>query len=184
MAEDGYIPEVVEGFGLGLWMATGGGDIHFPACEGGGLVENAFVARREDHLGLPLVWRISILEAHLPNGTSLYLGFFTDLPDRRGLGGVELTTIVTGGDRQLIDTWTTTTEVASARRVNASSVIWPEPGLGQAATIIGWGLWDAPAKGDLRAFDFTRTDAGKPRTFTFAVGDRPAVGAGEVGLVL
>jgi hypothetical protein len=182
MAEDGQIPEVVEGFGSGLWMGTGGANIHLPACEGGGLVENAFVARREDHLGLPLVWRISILEAHLPNGTSLYLGFFTDLPDRRGLGGVELA--VSGSDRQLITTWTTTTEVASARRVNASSVIWPEPGLGEAATIIGWGLWDAVTDGDLRAFDFTRSDGGKPRTFTFAPGDRPAVGAGEVGLVL
>lgn len=179
MAEDGHIPFEGE-VGGGLFGGTGGNLGHLPQVDGvDGIPADGFIARRGDSLGVPQTGRIEDLERRL-QGT-LYLGFFVDLPDRFGLGGVEVTWV--GYERQPTSSWLTTLIGSSVSRRNAAAVIWPiaTPTL---LTVLGWGLWDTQVDGDLRAFDFLRSVTDKsPLSATFAAGRQPAVGASEIGLV-
>ena len=181
MPEDGYIFPALE-IGTGISGIAGGSTGFLPPFEGLGFGDNAFIARRGDHLGLTLAGRVDSLAERLPQGVVYWAGFFTETPDRRGIGGSEVS--VGGYARQPVSQWSTAVVGASARRTNARSLIWPEPGLTTGVTVVAWGVWDAETDGVLRAFDYLRADAGTPRSFTFGVGDRPAIEAGGIGLTL
>ncbi len=179
---DGHISESVDQATEGLWSGTAGSDGCLPRVEGPGLEGEAFLVRRDDHLGLTLEERLNTLAFLLPQGTALYLGFFVDMPDRRGIGGVQLDL-----ERLPVDRWISSTIGARGRRVIADSIVWPaEPGVPDDVTLTGWGLWDVVADGTLLRFDFLRTDGPefKPVTFVLERGQSPGVSRGELGLIL
>lgn len=175
MPEDIVLP----GGGGGAGVASGG-NIHFAGASPATFSADAFVTRRGDHLGLTLVRRRALLALELPQGTNVYVGFFTQMPSRIGEGGTEVS--VSGYARQAIASWVTATEGASARRTNAVALTW-DPFV-TAATVVGWGIWSALTNGTLRDFDFLRTADGDPITHTIAAGWRPGLAAGDIGLVL
>ena len=175
------MPEDAQAHGIGTTIVIGGGgaNAQTPRFEGEQLAGDAFVARRGDHLGLTLAGRMEVLAVRLPQGSDLWCGLFTEMPDRLGLGGTQLAI-----DRLAVSRWATVQLGARARRTNAQSIIWPSPGLTAAAVAIGWGLWSAETDGTLQAFDFLRSDDGAQRSFALSIGSRPAFSSGEIGLVL
>lgn len=177
MAEDGCIPGSEEDVGLfGAVAGVEGCVLEVPGTVFSG---DAFVARRGDHLGLTLAMRLETLEWWLPSGGSRYLNFFTEMPSRIGTGGEEADL-----DRLIVDRWVSSTIGARGKRVTADSIVWPAPGIPDAAVIVGWGIWDAAVAGDLKFFDFIRTADGKATTRSMLAGQRPGVASGELGLIL
>lgn len=146
--------------------------------------DDAFVAQRGDHLGLSVRMRRLTLEWLLPQGTQLYAGLFTEMPDRAGSGGTEAS--VTGYARVPISRWVTKVEGASVRRNNAVPILWPD--LEQPLVVVGWGLWEAATGGVADRFDWTRTSGPtrQPVAWTVPVGDRFGIASGVngIGLVL
>lgn len=139
--------------------------------------DDAFAVHRTDHLGLPFDGRRAVLTERLPYGTNLYGGFFTVMPNRLGAGGTQLEIT-----RVPISRWVNGTRGISASRTNATSMTWGA--LTVAAVIVGWGLWTEVTGGTLRAFDFLRNEADEPVTRELAIGVRPGIPAGRIGLVL
>lgn len=142
---------------------------------------DALVVRRGDHLGLTQAKRRATLEWLLPNGTSYYAGFFSQMPDRRGIGGTEVS--VGGYARQATSRWTNE-EIAAAfvLRTNQAALVWDA--FTTATTLIGWGMWTALSGGTLEYFDFLRTDDDRPVTYPIAAGGRPGIPAGRLGFRL
>lgn len=138
--------------------------------------ESAFEVVRGDYLGLTLARRRAVLEAELPYGTEWFVGLFTEMPDRTGLGGVEVDLA-----RVSISRWVTVIRGANARRTNARALTWGA--LASEATLVGWGVWTAATEGELRAFDFLRNDDFDPITHTIAASFAPGLAAGRIGLV-
>lgn len=180
MAIDGQIQDEAEGVGGGIHALAGGSGAHLPALEGTPIPVEGIVSRRGDALGFTQAIKREILEARLVG--TLYLGLFVDQPDRAGLGGVELTWA--GYARQPVDAWVTTLLGASVARRNSVSIVWPvAPAV--TVTAIGWGLWDAVTDGELICHGFLRSvSSAKPLAATFNPGEQPAVGSGQIGVVI
>lgn len=144
--------------------------------------ENAFAAQRGDHLGMTLEERRLTLENRLEQGVALYCGLFTDMPDRAGNGGTEVS--VTGYARVSVSRWANKVEGASVRRTNAQAILWTA--WSQPVTIVGWGLWTASSGGRLRFFDHIRTSGGdrNPVTRLVPTGSQFAIGTGVHGIGL
>lgn len=146
--------------------------------------DDAFVTRRGDHLGLTLAMRRATLLWWLPQGTELWAGILTQLPDRTGAGGVEAS--ASGYGRVAVSRWLLRNDGASARRTNAAPIYFPT--MAAPVTAAGWGLWSTETEGTLRFFDYIRTSgpARNPTAVVIPTGDRFGFGTGinGIGLVL
>lgn len=143
------------------------------------LAADALVPRRSDHLGLTLDHRRTILAEQLPSGTRLYVGLFTIMPDRTGVGGTEVS--MPNYRRAEIEEWMSVDVGAQVQRTNGITLLWPV--FTEAAVLVGWGAWDAMSGGILRAFGWLRAESEDPITFPVGVGSSPGVPVGELGLL-
>ena len=177
MPTEGHLPGGVGGIALAAGIAG-----HFPGGQPVAFDENAFVARRSDHLGMTLAERVATLAQRLPEGTVQYVGLFLEMPDRAGLGGREVA--VTGYTRRPVSRWRAWTEGASARRTNARALRWAA--MAQPVTLVGWGIWTAASSGTLRFFDWLRTSGPTraPVAWSVPTGSLFAIGSGHHGIGL
>jgi hypothetical protein len=173
----GYAPG--GGFGGGLAAPRKG---FVPGAPALAFDEDAFATRREDHLGLTLAKRRATLLWWLPQGTVLYAGLWTQMPNRAGAGGVEVDDA--NYERVQVSRWLTVTEGASARRNNANAIQWPI--FDQPQTLVGWGLFTASTGDTLEFFDHLRTSGTDrvPVAFTVPAGARFGIGSGRNGIGL
>lgn len=139
--------------------------------------DEALASRRPDHLGLTLERRKAVLATELPYGTTFYIGLFSEMPDRRGIGGTQVAL-----DRVPIDRWVSVVRGAAVHRTNAISLQWGP--IADSVTVLGWGAWTAATDGVLRVFDFLRTDLDEPVGRYLTAGMLPGIASGRIGLVL
>jgi hypothetical protein len=110
------------------------------------------------------------LIALLPNGTNRYVGFFTVLPDDDGTGGTEA--IGSGYARIAHAAWINVAAAPITYRVNDGAVEFAAL-TADLADIVGWGIWDALAAGNLIAFGPILNVGGVEITKTFTSGNQP-----------
>lgn len=113
------------------------------------------------------------LTALLPNGTDVYVGFFTVLPTADdGTGGTEASG--SGYARKAHQAWVNTTVGDYTYRVNNGAIEFTAL-TADLDGVNGWGIWDASVAGNLLAFgplldalgaevyDKTLTNGNQPR---------------------
>lgn len=136
------------------------------------------VSLRAPQYGIPLAQRLAWLRALLPNGTAAYVGLYTAMPSRAGVGGVQagLTRVAHSDWRDVV------VGGFVARRANSGEVRFAT--LAADLTVVGWGVWNALTNGDLLAFGILRNSDGQSRTFNLGAGDDPVFtdGSLQVGL--
>jgi hypothetical protein len=136
------------------------------------------VTLRAPQYGIPLAEKIAWLRTLLPNGTPRYIGFFTTMPARNGLGGVEA--VGSGYVRVAHSSWRDLllgTHVA--RRINSGLLEFAP--LTDDLTLVGWGAWDSSdLDATLKAFGLLRNPDGQPRIFDVGVNDTLRWNDGEL----
>jgi hypothetical protein len=110
------------------------------------------------------------LIALLPNGTNVYIGFFTTLPADDGTGGVEASG--SGYARVNHAAWINVAEDPITYRVNNGAISFSAL-TADLASIIGWGIWDAAVAGNLIAFGPLLDVSENEITKTFTSGNQP-----------
>lgn len=110
------------------------------------------------------------LIALLPNGTNRYVGFFTVLPDDDGTGGTEASG--SGYARIAHAAWINVAAAPITYRVNDGAVEFAAL-TADLVDIVGWGIWDALAAGNLIAFGPILNVGGVEITKTFTSGNQP-----------
>lgn len=130
----------------------------------------AVVSLRPPQYGLPLAQRVAFLRALVPNNGETYVGFFSSMPTRAGVGGVEC--VGSGYVRTLHQAWRDIIVGGFvARRANVGEVRGPT--LTGDLTISGWGIWSASSGGSLLAFGLSRNSDGTARVFQLGADDVP-----------
>jgi hypothetical protein len=111
------------------------------------------------------------LIALLPNGTNVYVGFFTVLPTADdGTGGTEATG--SGYARKDHQAWLNVAEVPITYRVNNGAVEFAAL-TADLEDIVGWGIWDAVSGGNMIAFGPLLDVSENEITKTFTSGNQP-----------
>lgn len=107
----------------------------------------------------------------LPNGTNRYVGYFTTLPTADdGTGGVEATG--SGYARKVHAAWLNTAAAPITYRVNNGAIEFTAL-TADLEDIVGWGIWDAAAAGNMIAFGPLLDSGGNEITKTFTSGNQP-----------
>jgi len=122
--------------------------------------------------GLTDYAEVAALEALLPNGTDVYVGFFTVAPTAdAGTGGTEATG--SGYARKAHQAWTNTSSGDVSYRVNNGAIEFTAL-TADLTGINAWGIWDAAVAGNLIAFG-PLLDAGGSEVSnkTFTSGNQP-----------
>jgi hypothetical protein len=112
------------------------------------------------------------LETLLPNGTDVFVGFFTVEPTADdGTGGTEASG--SGYARKAHQAWTNTTSGDITYRVNNGAIEFAAL-TADLVGINGWGIWDAVSGGNMIAFG-PILDAGGAEVVdkTFTSGNQP-----------
>ena len=111
------------------------------------------------------------LIALLPNGTDVYVGFFTVLPTADdGTGGTEATG--SGYARKAHQAWLNTAVAPITYRVNNGAIEFTAL-TADLDDIVGWGIWDAASGGNLIAFGPVLDASGNEITKDFTSGNQP-----------
>jgi hypothetical protein len=133
--------------------------------------EVVLIQVRAPQFGIPLYAKQRVLQEQLPSGAARYVGLFSSMPDRAGVGGVEA--FGSGYGRVLHSSWTN--EVIGgfiARRTNEGAIEF-QPLTGNLR-VIGWGIWDAPTLGLIQALGLLRIEGtGNPLVFSLENTDIP-----------
>jgi hypothetical protein len=128
------------------------------------------ISLRAPQYGIPLSARQAFLAQQLPNGTPSYVGLFTSMPTRAGVGGTEASG--SGYARVAHSSWRSSVFGGFvARRHNNGEIRFGA--LTGDLTVVGWGAWDAAADGNLLAFGLLRDDDGNARVWELAELDTP-----------
>lgn len=111
------------------------------------------------------------LEALLPNGTDVYVAFFTVLPTADdGTGGTEASG--SGYARKEHQAWINTTSGDITYRVNNGAVEF-DALTADLEDIVGWAIFDAAVAGNMIAFGPLLDVGGNEITKTFTSGNQP-----------
>jgi len=111
------------------------------------------------------------LIALLPNGTNVYIGFFTVLPTADdGTGGTEASS--GGYARKDHQAWINAAEAPITYRVNNGAITFTA--LTEDLVAVGWGIWDASVAGNLIAFGPILDVGENEITQTFTSGNQPS----------
>ena len=111
------------------------------------------------------------LIALLPNGTNVYVGYFTVLPTADdGTGGTE----ALGSDyaRKAHLAWINVAADPITYRVNNGAITFAALAA-DLVDIVGWGIWDAVSGGNLITFGPLLDVSGNEITQTFTSGNQP-----------
>lgn len=139
------------------------------------------VSLRPPQYGIPLATRVAWMREVLPNGTPRYIGLFTSMPSRAGVGGTEASG--SGYARVMHQSWRDVIVGGfAARRANSGAIRFAA--LTDDLDVIGWGAWDASSGGTLRAFGLLRNSDSVARVFHLAAGDTPGWNDGELQVVV
>lgn len=111
------------------------------------------------------------LIALLPNGTNVYVGFFTVQPTADdGTGGTEANG--SGYARKSHNAWVNTAVAPVTYRVNNGAITFTAL-TADLVGCVGWGIWDASVAGNLVAFGPLLDSGGNEITKTFTSGNQP-----------
>jgi hypothetical protein len=122
------------------------------------------------------------LAAIMVSGTDRYVGLLTTLPNSRdGTGLVEASG--SGYARVAHSAWLNGTSGSDVVRMNSGSVTFAA--LTAALDgIVGWGIWDAAAAGNLLAFGPMLTAGGDETSIDFIASDQPQFADQELKLAV
>lgn len=135
------------------------------------------VSLRTPQYGIPLAARQAFLAQQLPNGVASYVGLFTSMPTRAGVGGTEASG--SGYARVSHASWRSSVHAGFvARRHNNGEVRFAA--LTDDLTVVGWGAWNAASGGTLLAFGLLRNEDGDARVWELAALDTPGWPDGEL----
>lgn len=126
------------------------------------------VSLRSPQYGIPLAVRLEWMRVLIPNGTPSYVGLYSVMPGRDGIGGEEASG--NGYARVSHSNWRDVVVAGFvARRANTGEI--RATALTGDLTVVGWGIWNAATDGDLLGFGLLRNVDGTSRIFELGATD-------------